>query len=219
MLALAALAATGALGGACLGARNAAELLLTAYVVAWAQLVAIALLLSPLELVRRGGLLLGLAVTTGVVAVVWHVRGRPRPPSLRPAVHTLLAELRSPLVATLAVVVGVCGLYVLGLAFLTPALEWDSLAYHLARAAFWEQQQAISYVPNASDPRLDGNPPGAEIGVLATMLLSGGDRFAALPQVLALGALLVAIAGIARRLGATHRQAGEHERRERAAAA
>ena len=54
-------------------------------------------------------------------------------------------------------------------------------------------------MPNASDPRLNGNPPGAEIGVLATMLLSGGDRYAALPQVLALGALLVAIAGIARR--------------------
>ena len=62
-------------------------------------------------------------------------------------------------------------------------------------------------MPNASDPRLDGNPPGAEIGVLATMLLSGGDRFAALPQVIGLAALLVAIAGIARRLGATHRQA------------
>ena len=42
-------------------------------------------------------------------------------------------------------------------------------------------------MPNASDPRLNGNPPGAEIGVLATMLLSGGDRYAALPQVLALG--------------------------------
>ena len=207
MLALAALAATGALGAACLGARSAAELLLTAYVIAWAQVVVVALLLSPFELVTRAGLALGLAASTGLVALVWHVRGRPRPPSLRPALRTLLTELRSPLVATLAVVVGVCAVYVLGLAFLTPALEWDSLAYHLARAAFWEQQQAISYVPNASDPRLDGNPPGAEIGVLATMLLSGGDRFAALPQVLALGALLVAIAGIARRLGATHRQA------------
>lgn len=207
MLAVVALASSGALGAACLGVRSAPELLLTAYVIAWAQLVAVALLLSPVTFVTRGGLILGLAVSTAAMAVVWHLRGRPRPPSLRPAVATIRAELRSPLVAALAVVVGVCVLYVLGLAFLTPALEWDSLAYHLARAAFWEQQQAISYVPNASDPRLDGNPPGAEIGVLATMLLSGGDRFAALPQVLALGALLVGIGGIARRLGSTHRQA------------
>jgi len=207
VLALAALAATGALGAACLGARGAVELVLAAYVIAWTQLVAVALLLSPFDLVTRGGLLVALAVTSGLVALVWHRRGRPRPPSLRPAFATLRAELRSPLVAALAVVVGVCAVYVLGLAFLTPALEWDSLAYHLARAAFWEQQQAISYVPNASDPRLDGNPPGAEIGVLATMLFSGGDRFAALPQVLAFGALVVAIAGIARRLGSTHRQA------------
>ena len=79
MLALAALAATGALGAACLGARSAAELLLTAYVVAWAQVVVVALLLSPLELVTRTGLALGLAVSTGLVTLVWHVRGRPRP--------------------------------------------------------------------------------------------------------------------------------------------
>ena len=65
MLALAALAATGALGAACLGARTAAELLLTAYVIAWAQVVVVALLLSPFELVTRAGLALGLAASTG----------------------------------------------------------------------------------------------------------------------------------------------------------
>lgn len=206
-LGIAVLATTGALGATCLGARGAAQLLLTAYVIAWTQLVAVVLLLSPPGLVTPGWLVAGLTVSAGAVAVVWHARGRPRPPSLRPALRTFRAELRDPLVATLAVVVGACTLYVLGLAFLTPALEWDSLAYHLARASFWEQQQSVSYVPNASDPRLDGNPPGAEIGVLATMLLSGGDRFAALPQVLALAALVVAIGAIARRLGSSPRQA------------
>jgi hypothetical protein len=204
---IALLATTGALGAACLGARGAAELLLTAYVIGWAQLVLVVLVLSPPGLVTRWWFVGGLVVTTFIAALAWDRRGRPRPPSLRPALGALRLEIHDPLVATLAVVVGLCSLYVLGLAFLTPALEWDSLAYHLARAAFWEQQQAVAYIPNASDPRLDGNPPGAEIGVLATMLLAGGDRFAALPQVMALGALAVSIAAIARRLGSTRRQA------------
>jgi hypothetical protein len=206
-LAIAALAATGALGAACLGARNAVELLLSAYAIAWTQVVAVALLLSPLDLVTREGLLAGLASTSAAVALVWHLRGRPRPPSLRPALWIVRGELRSPLVATLAIVVGICSVYILALAFLTPALEWDPLAYHLPRAALWAQQQSVAYVPNASDLRLDGNPPGAEIGILAGMLLTGDDRFAALPQVFALGALVVGIAGIARRLGSTHGQA------------
>ena len=60
-LAIAALAATGALGAACLGARNGVELLLSAYAIAWTQVVAVALLLSPLDLVTREGLLAGLA--------------------------------------------------------------------------------------------------------------------------------------------------------------
>jgi hypothetical protein len=204
---IALLATTGALGAAALGARGAAELLLGAYVIGWAQLVLVVLVLSPAGQVTRWWLVVGLVATTAVVALVWARRGRPRPPSLRPALATLRAELDDPLLVTLAAVVGVCSLYVLGLAFFTPALEWDSLAYHLARAAFWEQQHAVAYVPDASDPRLDGNPPGAEIGVLATMLLTGSDRFAALPQVAAFGALAVAIAAIARRLGSTHRQA------------
>ena len=133
--------------------------------------------------------------------------GGPRPPAVWTALRSSVEELRDPALAVLAVAVAICGTYVLALAFFTPSLEWDSLAYHLPRAAFWAQQHAVAYVPNASDPRLNGNPPGAEIGLLATMLWSDGDRYVALPQLVAVAMLAVAIVGSARRIGLSRGQA------------
>ena len=93
------------------------------------------------------------------------------------------------------------------LAFATPPLDFDALLYHLPRAALWRQEHAVGYIAGASDPRLDGNPPGAELGVLATLVLWGGDRFVALPQLVALGTCCLATLGIARRIGLDRGQA------------
>ena len=200
------LAGTGALVSSCLRARGAVAFLITTALVAWALLVTIVLCLSPPRLLTTEWLLATEAFALLAAGAVWLRMGRPRPPALVDPLRALASELRDPPLAALAVVVGAGLLYVLGLAFFTPALEWDSLAYHLPRAAFWVQHESVSYVPNASDPRLDGNPPGAEIGIVGTMLWSGGDRYVALPQLAGLALLLVAIVGIGRRIGLTRGQ-------------
>ena len=60
------------------------------------------------------------------------------------------------------------------------------MTYHLARAAFWMQQQAVAYVPDSPFAAINAYPPNAEIGALFTMLLSDGDRYVGLVQYAAL---------------------------------
>ena len=98
-------------------------------------------------------------------------------------------------------------LYIGALAFLTPVTDWDGLSYHLPRAAFWRQGQALGYVEGTADLRLNVNPPNAEIGQLATMLLTGTDRYVALPQLVAYLAVSLCVAGLARRHGLSRPEA------------
>ena len=200
---LGALAATGAIVASCLRLRSALDFLLAAYVVSWAWLVALVLALSPFELVTRGWLVGGLVVGVVGAAVAWVRSGRPRPPALRPSMHAVRRALARPVLLVLALAVAVGTAYSAALALLTPVNEGDSLAYHLARAALWKQDHAVGYVANASDLRLNVSPPNAEIGQLATMLLAGNDRYVALPQLAAYGALVLCVAALARRLGLT----------------
>ena len=96
----------------------------------------------------------------------------------------------------------------LALAFFTPPLEWDSLTYHLPRAVVLAARRGSADTSrHANDPRLNGNPPGGEIGLLWTMALSGGDRLVALPQLAAASALVVGVVGIAGRIGLSARSA------------
>jgi hypothetical protein len=104
-------------------------------------------------------------------------------------------------VLVLSVAVALGAVYVGALAFFTPMNDWDALSYHLARAAFWKQEHGIVLVDDVADSRLNVNPPNAEIGQLATMVLAGSDRYVALPQFLAYGALALGVAGLGRRIG------------------
>ena len=142
-----------------------------------------------------------------VALVVWTMRERPRPPRVLPRQGVVRDALRDPALAILAVVVSCGWVYVLALAFFTPPLEWDVLTYHLPRASFWLQDEAVRYIDHANDARLNGNPPGGEIGLLWTMALSGGDRLVALPQLAAASALVVGVVGIAGRIGLSARSA------------
>ena len=85
--------------------------------------------------------------------------------------------------------------------------DYDALWYHLARAAFWKQQHAIAYIAGANDARLNGFPPNAEIAASFTMILGRTERFAGFVQLAALAGDEVAVAGIARRIGLSVRQA------------
>ncbi len=109
--------------------------------------------------------------------------------------------LRDPVVRVLAVAVLAAGLYLGALAVLTTPNDWDGLTYHETRALLWDQQHGLGYVPSGNDPRLDGNPPVEEIGLYLVMILPRSERFAALPQYLALWASLLAVVLAARRLG------------------
>ena len=123
--------------------------------------------------------------------------GRPRP--ARP-----VFDLRgSPLVLTLGVVVGLAVAYEAFLVLTTPPNTWDSMAYHLPRAAEWYQRGAVEFLPDAHTERMNAFQPGAEIQVLYTFALARNDLLAELPQWLAQLAVLAAVYGIARRLGWT----------------
>ena len=202
-----ALAVAGGLAAACLRLRSPIEFLLATYLLGWTWLVGASLALSPTRSLTRGSLLATIGVGLVAAAVVWHFCGRPALPDPRPALAQARRALREPVILVLAVVVTLANLYVGALAFLTPANDWDALSYHLARASFWLQEHGIAYIADVADPRLNVNPPNAEIGQLATMVLSGSDRYVALPQLLAYGALTLSVAGLSRRIGLGHREA------------
>ncbi len=138
---------------------------------------------------------------------MWAVRGRPAPTSLAPAVRSGKDVLRDPVVALPAAAVGVGLVYSAVLAIATPPNDFDTLWYHLSKAAFWRQEHAVGYVERANDLRLDVFTPGAELVSAWAMTLSGNERFAALFQLFALAATMLAVAGIARRLGLDRRAA------------
>lgn len=204
LIGLALLGATGALTASSLRLRSAVEFLLAAYLVAWGWLIAVSFALSPAQALTRYTLLGGLVAGPVLAWVLWTARGRPAPPAL--GLLRGFARPRDPALLVLAVAVAAAGGYVVALAFLTPANDWDALSYHLPRAAFWKQEHGIAYIEGTADARLNHNPPNAEIGQLATMLLSGRDRYAALPQLLAYAALVLAVAGLGRRIGLDARQ-------------
>jgi hypothetical protein len=208
LLGLGLLAVGAAFFAACLRPAGPAGFLLAAFTVGWAGLVSVVFALSPFALVTRAWLLAALALFAAAGLGVWSRLGRPPMPSLRAAAVAAYAAARAdPALTVLAALVAAAFAYVVALAFATPPLDFDALLYHLPRAALWWQDHGVGYIPGSSDPRLDGNPPGAEIGALATMVLWRGDRFVALPQLLSLAACCLATFGIGRRVGLARGQA------------
>ena len=126
---------------------------------------------------------------------------RPPLPRLRAALDAFGDALRdrAVLVAAAAPIIGI--VYAVALAVGTPEDEGDALAYHVPRAAFWDQHQGVSYIAHAVDVRLNVNPTFGEVGVLFTMLASGTQRFVGLVQIGAFVACALSVAGLARRLG------------------
>ena len=198
---LGSLAASAVLAALCLRLRSPIEFVLAAYTISWFWLVTLLLLFSPARMVTREWLLAGIGAGLVGALVAWICSGRPDPPPFRPQLKQLSLRAFHPAVLVLGASVLLGLVYSVALALFTPVNEGDSLAYHVARAAFWRQEQRVGYVPNAVDLRLDVSPPNAEIGQLATMLLSGGDRYVAVPQLLAYVVLVLCVAGLARRIG------------------
>ena len=176
------------------------EFVLTVYVLGFAEIVGIVLALS-LSRSIEAWLVLGCALLVTAIAVgPWFPPVR-RKVSMRQVLVRLRGATSEPIVGALGAAVAVGLVYSAALGLLTPPNDWDAMTYHLARAAFWIQQEAVAYVPETHVVRINVNPPNAEIAALFTMLLSHGDRYVGFVQYTALLATAVGTYGISRRLG------------------
>jgi hypothetical protein len=202
-----ALLATGSLRVAALVApRSTASFLLGAYVIAWAQLIAVLWALSLFGWVTRWALLAGLAVVCA--ALVFDTRGWSDVAArLREGGSALRRALADPLCAVLGVAVLLGFGYAVALGLGTPQNDFDTIFDHLWRAALWRENEAVGYPDCACAPYVNAYPPHGEMGVLATMVLGGADRYVALVQASAFVALALGVIGVARGLGLSRREA------------
>ena len=196
----AALLLSAGLLAASFGLRSVPSYVLAIYVIAYAELVLLVTILSLADLVVRWTVIAGVTALLAAAVVTWALAGRPRGPSLLPALHGVRAALRDPPLAILAAAVAVGLAYLTALALFTPPNSIDALWYHLTRAAMWKQEHGVGYIAGVNDARLNGNPPVAEIAVLYTMVVSGTDRLVTMVALAAYVALPLTVFGIARRL-------------------
>ena len=89
-------------------------------------------------------------------------------------------------------------------AWLYPPNNWDSLTYHMARVAAWNQQHSADFFATAI-PRQNWQMPLAEFAIWHSMLLAGSDEWANLVQWSAFAHAVLLASLIAARLGATPR--------------
>ncbi len=176
--------------------RSLTSTVVAVYLLAFAQIVGLSELLSLGRAVGESGYLIGELAVTAIAVLVWS-RTRYLPP--RP--HFPRGIREHPLVALLLVVVTAAVAYQAFIALATPPTNWDSLTYHLPRAAQWVQHGGLGYVDAAPTQRINVFPPNAEIAIAYTLALARGDWLVAAPQLLAELILLVTIFGTARRLG------------------
>ena len=193
-LLIGAAAAVALLAAASLRSSSVVTTLLAAYLAFVADLGLVTWALSAVRGVTRGGLAVAEGLLLAAALAVWWRRGRPRPPRLR---RVALDPVSALCLAVLAVLLA----YELALALTVPANNWDTLTYHLSRAAAWMQHGGVYRIPDASTPRMNEYQPLAEQQVLYLFVAVGSSALYALPQYLAQLAILVAVYGAARRLG------------------
>ncbi len=201
------LSTTGLTAAATLGIRRLPDWLLAAYLLAFGEVVALVLALSLVGQVRRPALLAAMAALCSISVWLWWRRGHSVPLTSR-RLRVLAADLRThPVVPVLAVAVGLVALYLGALIVGTAPNNWDSMTYHLARAAFWRQQGGVGYVEDAYDERLNANPPNAEVALAFVLEVIRDERIAGFVQYSAWIACAIGVGGLSRRLGLTTREA------------
>ena len=183
------------------------EFALTAYLVGWATVVIVTYVLSVPKLVTPPGLLLGLSLSALASLSAWHLAGRPSPPSFAAAARSLRGlgartdVRRSVLAATTALT------YTAFLALVTrrERRRCPRLRAHSRRTLAPELRDRRARHRLRRSARHQSTE--REILQLATMVLTGGDRFVALGQWTAVPALMAGTYGVSRRLGLSARGA------------
>jgi hypothetical protein len=193
--AVALVASTGFFVALSLGVRARAEVAVAAYIVAFAEVVSVALFVSAFDDFRRGTIFTAVVLVFVAAAAVWLLRGAPRLPRRHSTTRPPLVVLFLGGLTALALA------YVFALVVGTPPNGWDPLNYHLARAAFWMQGHHIGYIANAYDQRLNFNPPNAEIAISTALALTRNERSADFVQFFALLTSGAGTYALARRLG------------------
>lgn len=191
-------AGTGFFAATTLRLQGLARHVLGVYIIAFAEVVGLILVLSAFEAATRTGMLVGVTVLFAGSVAGWRRLGSPRPPQV-PWEH-LRALVRVPVLVTLAAITAFALAYVLALVVGTPPNNWDSLTYHLARAAFWSQDDSVGYIAHAYDERLNVNPPNGEIALLFLLEVGQNERLTGFVQFGALLALATGVYALARRL-------------------
>jgi hypothetical protein len=185
--------------------RSFVNTILAAYVVFVAAVTAITYVLSPFRLVTRWGVEVAAAVALAAALSLWIKRGKPYFPL--PSTPTMRAAFSDAAVVVLLLAVVASSLYELVLALGAPPNNWDSLTYHLTRAADWAQHGGVHWIANAPTDRINEFQPLAEQQVLLLFVTSGRAALLALPQWLAGLVAIMGVFGVAARLGSTPRTA------------
>jgi Dolichyl-phosphate-mannose-protein mannosyltransferase len=185
-----------------------APFLLASWLIAFSQIVLLALVLSAFGALTRAGWLAGHSLVATAAAALWLRAGRPRPAGpWRPQPGMAWARARRyPATAVVVAVAAVAVLLQLVVGLTTAPSNWDSMTYHLSRAAYWLQQGAVGRYDGGTVRQL-ASPPNAEIAVAWTMAMAGRDTFVSLVQWTALlagavGVWMIALQLQARRVGA-----------------
>jgi 4-amino-4-deoxy-L-arabinose transferase-like glycosyltransferase len=199
------LAAAAVLAAASLRIRSFASAILAAYVIFVAAEVALTNVLSPFRLVKPAALEVGASVALVSAVALWIRRGRPH--FALPSRAVIRAAVSDPAVAVLCVAVAASSLYGLVLVLGAPPNNWDSLTYHLTRAADWAQYGGVHWIANAPTDRINEFQPLAEQQVLLLFATAGRAVLFALPQWIAGLAAVVGVFGVAARLGFSPRAA------------
>jgi hypothetical protein len=185
--------------------RGRAPFAVACLTVAAAQIVFAFILLSLVEGLTRGGLLVLQTTFAALATGAWFATGRPRPPvylsdraALRPLAVMALVREHPVLALTTGIAAAALALQLLMAVAVAPN-NFDAMTYHLSRGAYWLQYQSATYFPGGSEIQL-GWPPNAEMMQAWTMAMSRGDAFTQVVQWIALIGLGVTIFSCARLL-------------------
>ena len=129
----------------------------------------------------------GLAMGIGL----WALRGRRLG---EPAAHA--TPMPRGVTAAVGAILAVTG----AIAVLAPPNAWDSMTYHMPRAAHWSQAASVAHYPTHILRQL-WLGPWAEFAITHLYVLAGGDRLVNLVQWLAFAACVVGATIVAGELG------------------
>ena len=177
---LAALAATAFFVACSLRLTSVLSTVLAGYVALVAEVALLTTALSPVRAVTGTGLVLGQLVLLALAFGAWWVLGRPVPRA--PIAYVARSIVREPVALLL---VGVCAAalaYELVLVLGAPPNNWDSLTYHLTRAAAWAQHRGVYWISGAPTDRINEFQPLAEQEILYLFVVASSATSVSVPK-------------------------------------